>query len=295
MRKYIPQATYEDFVYPNNDIAVYDNNNVVQDINSNQITGTITGFTATVTGTTINISLNYTWNRNGGEVFINQANRLHLFSIHMMTPAKKYFNPWRLVDYKFVTGATLNSYTGSFSTAVTSAEFGEAFTPGVYSFEIRFIGGLNTYIICANQTLNPAVTPTPTPSVTSSSGAPTSPTPTPSVTSSPGSPPSNTPTATPSMTPTSSSGAPATPTPTPSITPSSSVPAPPEITYYDVSGCTGGTGVIQYNGPDNFDGGEVVVSSNSNCYTIINGTPVSGPASSGIITSEVSDCSDPAC
>jgi hypothetical protein len=45
MRKYIPQATYEDFVYPNNNVAVYDVNDVVQDINSNEITGTITGFT----------------------------------------------------------------------------------------------------------------------------------------------------------------------------------------------------------------------------------------------------------
>jgi len=64
MRKYIPQATYQDFVYPNNNIAVYDNDNVVQDINSNEVTGSISGFTSSVSGTTLTLSFNYTWNRN---------------------------------------------------------------------------------------------------------------------------------------------------------------------------------------------------------------------------------------
>jgi hypothetical protein len=225
MRKYIPQATYENFVYPNNNIAIYDVNDVVQNINSNEITGTITGFTATVTGSTINVSFNYTWNKNGGEVFINSASRLHLFSVHMMTPAKKYFNPWRLIDYKYVTGTTQNSYTGSYSTSITSAEFGETFTAGIYAFEIRFIGGLNTYIVCANATLTPPVsaTPTPTPSITPSGGAPVSPTPTPSVTATSGLSPTPTPTVT--ATPTSTPGT----SPTPSITPS------PSPVYYPFS------------------------------------------------------------
>jgi hypothetical protein len=228
MRKYIPQATYENFVYPNNDIAIYDNNDVVQNINSNEITGTITGFTATVTGTTITVSFNYTWNKNGGEVFINQANRLHLFSVHMMTPAKKYFNPWRLIDYKYVTGTTQNSYTGSFTTSITQANFGEAFTVGVYSFEIRFIGGLNTYVICANASLTPAVSPTPTPT-TSPGSPPSTPTPTPSVTASPGSPPSS-PTPTPSVTASPGTSQTPTPTPTRTMTPTPSTSAP--VVYY---------------------------------------------------------------
>jgi len=184
MRKYIPQATYEDFVYPNNNVAVYDNNDVVQDINSNEITGTITGFTTSLSGTTLTISFNYTWNKNGGEVFINQADRLHLFSVHMMTPAKTYYHPWRLVDYKYVTGTTLNSYTGSYTTSVTAAEYGEAFTTGLYTYEIRFIGGLNTDVVCATSTIAPVASPTPTPSLT------------------PGLSPTPTPTVTPSITPT---------------------------------------------------------------------------------------------
>jgi hypothetical protein len=184
MRKYIPQATYENFVYPNNNVAIYDNNDVVQDINSNEITGSTSGFTASISGTTLSVSFNYTWNKNGGEVFINQADRLHLFSVHMMTPAKKYFNPWRLIDYKYVTGTTLNSYTGSYTASVTAAEYGETLGYGEYSFEIRFIGGLNTFIVCQNYTISaPPSSPTPTPSPTTTPGL--SPTPTPSPGTSP--------------------------------------------------------------------------------------------------------------
>lgn len=182
MRKYIPQATYENFIYPNNNVAIYDNNDVVQNINSNEITGTTSGFTASLSGTTLTVSFNYTWNKNGGEVFRNQADRLHLFSVHMMTPAKKYFNPWRLIDYKYVTGTTLNSYTGSFTTSITQSTFGETFTSGEYSFEIRFIGGLNTYIICQNYTIAGPLTPTPTPTTTPGLTPTPTPTHTPSAT-----------------------------------------------------------------------------------------------------------------
>lgn len=188
MRKYIPQATYENFVYPNNNIAIYDNNDVVQDINSNEITGTISGFTTSLSGTTLTISFNYTWNRNGGQVFINQADRLHLFSVHMMTPSKSYYHPWRLVDYKYVTGTTQNSYTGSYTTSVTAAEYGESFTAGLYTYEIRFIGALNTDVVCATSTIVPAASQTPTPTATPtpspSSGTPT-PTPTMTLTPTP--------------------------------------------------------------------------------------------------------------
>jgi hypothetical protein len=87
----------------------------------------------------------------------------------------------------------------------------------------------------------------------------------------------------PTATPTS---VPPTATPTPS-------PTPVETTFYNVSGCTFGTGVLQYNGPDNLSAGVVVVSDNGNCYTIISVT--TGPATSGIYSYEVSDCEDPAC
>lgn len=274
MRKYIPQRTYENFVYPNNNVAVYDNNDVVQNIPTSGVTGTVSGFTATKVGTTMTVSFNYTWTRNGSDVFRTASDRINLFSVHMMTPSKTYYKPWRLYDVKYVTGTTQNSYTGSYTASVTQAEFGETYTDGVYTFEVRFIGGYNTFVVCQSSSIvSPSLTPTPT----NTPGLSPSPTPTRSLT--------------PTPTPTGSSGA--SPTPTPTMTPTPSLPS--EITYYDVSGCTGGTGVIQYNGPDNFSGGEVVVSSNGNCYTIINGTPRSGPASSGIYSYEVSDCSDPAC
>ena len=218
MRKYIAQATYEDFVYPNNNIAVYDNNEIVQDINSNEVTGSTSGFTSSISGTTLTLSFNYAWSRNNAEVFRTQSDRINLFSVHMMLPNLIYYKPWRLVDLKYITGATPTNSTGSFTTSITAAEFGvPSFPSGLYSFEIRFIGGLTTYPVCQNFTMSGA-TPTPTP--TSSPGASASPTPTPSVTSSPGSSASPTPTVTPSITPTGSPGASVSPTPTSTVTPS---------------------------------------------------------------------------
>jgi hypothetical protein len=217
MRKYIAQATYEDFVYPNNNVAVYDNE-IVQDINGNEVTGSISGFTSSISGTTLTLSFNYAWSRNNAEVFRTQSDRINLFSVHMMLPDLIYYKPWRLVDLKYITGATPSNSTGSFTTSVTAAQFGvPSFPSGLYSFEIRFIGGLTTYPVCQNFTMSGA-TPTPTP--TSSPGASASPTPTPSVTSSPGSSASPTPTVTPSITPTGSPGASVSPTPTRTVTPS---------------------------------------------------------------------------
>lgn len=68
---------------------------------------------------------------------------------------------------------------------------------------------------------------------------------------------------------------------------------PQIVTYYNVTACAGGSGVLRYDGPDNLALGLVVVSDNGNCYTI--GTTTSGPASSGIYSYEVSDCNDSAC
>jgi hypothetical protein len=241
MRKYIVQQTYDDFVYPNNNIAIYDVNDVVQNINSSGVTGTVSGFTATLSGATMTIGFSYDWIRNGAEVFINSANRLHLFSVHMMTPTKTYYKPWRLVDYKYITGATPTNSTGSFTTSVTESAFGEAFTSGVYSFEIRFIGALQNYIV-TQQTTNVASSPSPTPTRTM--------TPTPSVTSSPGSSTSPTPTMT--VTPTRTLTP--TPTNTPGLTPSATPPGS-YFTYNITTGypssiaaCLDGTAVTQIYG-----------------------------------------------
>lgn len=180
MRKYIPQRTYEDFVYPNNNIAIYDNNDVVQNILDEGITGTVSGFTATRVGTTITVSFNYTWQGNGSDVFRTSSDRINLFSVHMMTPDKTYYKPWRLFDVKYVTGTTQNTYAGSYTASVTQAEFGETYGYGLYSFEIRFIGGFNTYVVCQTASMvAPTSTPTPTPTLTTTPGVSPTPTPTP--------------------------------------------------------------------------------------------------------------------
>jgi hypothetical protein len=136
--------------------------------------------------------------------------------------------------------------------------------------------------------------PTPTQTVTPTQTA------TPTVT------PTNTATPTPTVTLT------ATITPTPTITPSSTPNCGfdcgiteilvPQITYYDVQRCDDQytpedesvyTGVIRYNGPNNFGPayGQIVRSSNGNCYTIIGITSMS-PESSGVIVGEYSTCSE---
>jgi hypothetical protein len=153
MRKYISQRTFYDFVYPNNNKAQYDVNDVVQNINSNKITGSISGFTASISGTTLSLSFDYVWNRNDAEVFVNQADRLHLFSVHMMTPFKTYFNPWRLIDYNYVTNTNDETFIGTYTTSITQSEFGETFTNGMYYFEIRMIGALQNYIITQQYTV----------------------------------------------------------------------------------------------------------------------------------------------
>lgn len=195
MRKYVAQQTYDNFVYPNNNVAVYDNDGIVQNIPTSGITGTVSGFTASKVGTTITVSFNYTWTRNGSDVFRTNSDRINLFSVHMMTPDKTYYKPWRLFDVKYVTGTTQNTYAGSYTASVTQAEFGETYGSGVYSFEIRFIGGLNTYVVCQTASIvAPTGTPTPTPTrtvtptPTPTSGTPT-PTPTQTITPTTSSPP----------------------------------------------------------------------------------------------------------
>lgn len=65
---------------------------------------------------------------------------------------------------------------------------------------------------------------------------------------------------------------------------------PAQVTYYNVTACTGGgTGVLRYDGPNNLSSGVVVKSDNGNCYTIgaVSGTTTQ---SSGIYVAEHSDC-----
>lgn len=236
MRKYIPQATYENFVYPNNNKAQYDVNNIVQNINSNIVSGTVTNFVATLVGGQLQVDFNYTWSKNGAEVFINQAGGINTVSVHVMPPNVRYFKPWRCVDNITAISGSTNA-SGVFSDTYSASLLGvPSLSAGVYYFEIRMIGALENYIITQQYTVAPPTSPSPTPTKTI--------TPTPSVTATP----NLTQSPTPSITPTN--------TVTPTVTPTPS-PSPPGTYFtYNITGgypsssaaCLEGTAVTQIYG-----------------------------------------------
>lgn len=212
MRKYISQRTFYDFVYPNNNKAQYDVNDVVQNINSNIVSGTVTNFVATLVGGQLQVDFNFTWSKNNAEVFINQSGLMNTISLHVMPAGVTYFKPWRCVDSldEIATDTTdVGSYSGTFSASKLGVP---SLTSGTYYFEIRMIGALENYIITQQYSVTGSTTPTPTPTVTATPGL--SPSPTPSITSSPGTSPTTTPTNTVTPSVTSSPGASQTPTPT---------------------------------------------------------------------------------
>jgi hypothetical protein len=265
MRKFIAQRTFYDFVYPNNNKAQYDVNDVVQNINSNIVSGTVTNFVATLVGGQLQVDFNYTWSKNGAEVFTNQAGGINVISLHVMPAGVTYFKPWRCVDViTAISGST--GASGVFSDTYSASLLGvPSLSNGTYYFEIRMIGALENYIITQQYTIgssptpglsptptsSPGTSPTPTPSVTATSGL--SPTPTPTQTSTPGAPassPTPTPTPTNTGTPTGTPGASPTPTQTPS-------PSPPGVYFtYNITGgyptsgdaCLEGSAVTQIYG-----------------------------------------------
>ena len=239
MRKYIAQRTFYDFVYPNNNKAQYDVNDVVQNINSNIVSGTVTNFVATIVGGQLQVSFDYTWSKNGAEVFTNQAGSINTVSVHVMPAGITYFKPWRCVDNLTASSGSTTA-TGFFSDTFSASLLGvSSLSSGIYYFEIRMIGALENYIITQQYSVTGGGTPTPTPTitttptVTATSGL--SPTPTPTPTSTPGAPASS---PTPTTTPTGTPGASQTPTPTvtptntvtPSITPTRT-PTPSPVYY----------------------------------------------------------------
>lgn len=210
-RKFLGQLIYDNFVYPNNDREIYGVNDVVQNVNSNQITGSTTGLTASITGTTLYYSFDYEWKTNGGVTYENPQGSLNIISVHLMTPDLTYISPWRCIDV--ITGTTNSTTnTGTYNGSVSASELGlVSFNDGIYQFEIRFIGGLNIYKVkqSINVTGGIPVSPSPTPTITPTNTV------TPTVTPTSGATQTPTPTVTPTVTPTNS--------PTPSITPTNTV------------------------------------------------------------------------
>lgn len=215
-RKYIRQQIFQDFVYPNNEVSQYDIDNIIHDLNENCVDGTVNSFSATtVSSSSIDFALNYTWNLNGAEPFIRNSGNLGLISVHMLAPGQNYYKPWRIVTTRSNTSPSTTAFTESVVFSVSSSLAGvSSFTNGTYYFEVRFIGHRCIFPVCVSLNIN-VTTPTPTPTMT----------PTPTITPTPG----VTTTPTPTITPT-----PQTPTPTP--TPSS---------YYEYNFCGRGNSVSE--------------------------------------------------
>ena len=157
MSKYIPQLNETNFVYPNFELSEYDVD-IIHNINSNSVSGTVTNFSATtIASTGMTFTHNWTWSKNSAEPYISTSGQIHLLSVHMIAGGQTYFKPWRLVD--IVTSGTTGSttYSGSNTVTVTPAMMGlTTFTSGTYYFEIRMIGLKSIYPIC--QTLSITVT-----------------------------------------------------------------------------------------------------------------------------------------
>jgi hypothetical protein len=158
MSKYIPQINNQNFVYPNYDLAEYDVD-IIQNINDNSISGTVTNFVVSGTARTTGITFTHDWSwaKNGADVFISSAGLIHLLSVHMMAGGQTYYKPFRCVDLvtSIYTGVTSDS--GSNTVTVTPSMMGlTTFSTGTYYFEIRMIGLKSIYPIC--QTLTVTVT-----------------------------------------------------------------------------------------------------------------------------------------
>jgi hypothetical protein len=152
--QYIKQVNNQNFVFPNYDLAEYDID-VIQNINDNSVSGTVTNFVVSGTARTTGITFthDWTWSKNNADVFISNAGQIHLLSVHMIAAGQTYYKPFRCVD--IVTSGTTGSstYSGSNTVTVTPSMMGlTIFSTGTYYFEIRMIGLKSIYPIC--QTLS---------------------------------------------------------------------------------------------------------------------------------------------
>jgi hypothetical protein len=154
MSKYVTQINNTNFVYPNYDIAEYDVE-IIQDINDNSVSGTISNFVVSGTARTTGITFTYdwTWSKNSAQPFISSSGNLHLLSVHMIADGQTYYKPWRLVDLVTTIYIGRTTDSGSNTVTVTPSMMGlTTFSSGTYYFEIRMIGLKSIYPIC--QTLS---------------------------------------------------------------------------------------------------------------------------------------------
>ena len=150
MSKYITQVNNTNFVYPNYYLAEYDVD-VIQDINNNSVSGTISNFVVSGTARTtgITFSADYTWAKNSAQPFITRSGYINLASFHMIAGDQTYYKPWRCVNLVRSITTISSTYSGSTSFTVTPSMMGlTTFSSGTYYFEIRMIGLKSIYPIC---------------------------------------------------------------------------------------------------------------------------------------------------
>lgn len=183
-RKYIGEITDYNFVYPNNNPKVYDTE-IIHDINNNCVSGTTSGFTATLTSsTTMQLSYTVTWIKNGAEPFIQTDGDISLWSLHFTSPIYGYYvKPWQVIQSAYDTVTTGSTYTETVTQTIVSPL---GFPNGNYYFQFRMIGHNCVFPINHTASIVP-LTPTPTPTPTPSSTAGLTPTPTPTLTPTPSS------------------------------------------------------------------------------------------------------------
>jgi hypothetical protein len=183
MRKYIRDVENNNFIYPNN--TQYElGQEIVQNLNENQQTWTISTFNTTVAGNNISLSYQIYVNLNNVEQFKTVSGTTGIYSIHMMAAGQTDFKPWRMVTYLVSssppqTGVTIGSAT------ITPASMGLTyFVNGNYYFEVRFIGQNTIYPFTITKTITgfpSPPTPTPTPSPTPTATPTITPTPVPNI------------------------------------------------------------------------------------------------------------------
>lgn len=178
-KRYIPQTPNNDFVYPNNDKVEYDIE-IYHEINDNVPIGIVSGLTLsynTEVAPPYDLVLEFYWSydRNGSIPSFRENGNQSLLSVHMLTPDQEYFKPWRIVTSRSNT-VSGDTFSGTLSTNVPTSFFQvDSWPAGEYTFEFRFVGLRENYIICQTASLSAIPTPTPTPTVT---GGPPTPTPT---------------------------------------------------------------------------------------------------------------------
>ena len=180
-RKYIKQILDQSFVYPNNEVPEYDIE-LIHDINDNCVEGNVSGFTVTsFTSTGLTATFNWTWDLNGAERVLSNANQTVMWGLYAMAPGQVYYKPFRLVQDYANPSTSITALSSGSTVNITPTMMGlTTFTSGTWYFEMRMIGKRCVLPICITaSTLLPTPTPTPT-----STPTPT-PTPTPTVTITP--------------------------------------------------------------------------------------------------------------